>query len=286
MPAHQTQPQSLDIQNSLPPGKVEVIQSAAMSAIPWLLHGFSTRKGGLSTVYGRLEGDLNLGFTETDGRANVVANRDLFLRAVTGDPRFPLVTVRQIHSAIVICVRSADGNDDSRTPQADGMMTIAPGFLLGIQTADCIPVLVADRKRRAVAAFHAGWRGTLQRIVEEGVSRMRLEFGSDPEDLVAAIGPGIGQCCYCVGEEVRDEFSSHFPYAAELFSEVEDREFRKPLLNLVEANRRQLQDAGLTANGIFVTGECTNCRADRHFSYRAERGFTGRMLSVIGIRRG
>ncbi len=290
MPAHQTQPESLDIQNAQLAEKVEVIRCAVMSAIPWLLHGFSTRGGGRSTVYGRSVydrswGDLNLGFTEADQRANVVANRELFLKAVTGDPRFPLVTVRQIHSAIVINVTSADGNDESRTLQADGMMTIEPGTLLGIQTADCIPVLVADRKRRAVAAFHAGWRGTLKRIVEDGVGRMRLEFGSDPEDLVAAIGPGIGHCCYCVGEEVRGEFSSHFLYAAELFCEVDDREGRKPHLNLVEANRRQLLDAGLTANAVSVAGECTNCRADRFFSYRAERGFTGRMLSVIGISR-
>ena len=101
-------------------------------------------------------------------------------------------------------------------------MTDEPGFLLAVQTADCIPVLVADRKRRAVAAFHAGWRGTVKRIVETGVGRMRLAFGSRPEDLVAAIGPGIGVCCYAVGEEVLSEFESQFTYARELFREVYD----------------------------------------------------------------
>jgi hypothetical protein len=186
------------------------------------------------------------------------------------------------------------------------MMTAEPGILLAIQTADCIPVLIADRRRRAVAAFHAGWRGTLKRIVETGVGRMRLEFGSRPEDLVAAIGPGIGQCCYAVGEEVRAEFESQFSYAAELFCDVYNsnpvRE-KYPLLfltarapghsnigpslhlDLVEANRRQLLDAGLKADAISVVGDCTSCRTDRYFSYRAEHGFTGRMFSVIGIRR-
>jgi YfiH family protein len=94
--------------------------------------------------------------------------------------------------------------------KGDGLMTGEPGVLLGIQTADCIPVLLADRKNRAVAAFHAGWRGTLARIVENGVGRMRLEFGSKPEHLIASIGPGIGQCCYAVGEEVQQQFESQF----------------------------------------------------------------------------
>jgi hypothetical protein len=185
-------------------------------------------------------------------------------------------------------------------------MTGEPGFLLGIQTADCIPVLVADRKNRAVAAFHAGWRGTLKRIVENGVGRMRLEFGSRPKDLVAAVGPGIGQCCYSVGEEVRSEFLSQFGYAEELFCDVYDSDpvrEKYPLLfltarapghsnigpslhlDLAEANRRQLLDAGLPPGAISLLGDCTNCRADRYFSHRASHGFTGRMLSVIGMRR-
>ena len=190
--------------------------------------------------------------------------------------------------------------------KGDGLMTDEPGVLLGIQTADCIPVLVADRKNRAVAAFHAGWRGTLARIVENGVGRMRLEFGSKPEDLIASIGPGIGQCCYAVGEEVREQFESQFIYAAELFREVYDSDPVKekyPMLfltarapghsdigpgmhlDLAEANRRQLLAAGLKKGAIFLTGQCTGCHTDRFFSHRIERGFTGRMMSVIGIAR-
>jgi YfiH family protein len=232
-----------------------------------------------------------MGFTEADYSGNVIANRELFLKAVTGDASFPLATVRQIHSAIVKHLAAGESGTDSGVCQADGLMTTEPGILLGIQTADCIPVLVADSRRRAVAAFHAGWRGTLKRIVEEGVGRMRGEFGSKPEHMAGAIGPGIGRCCYRVGEELRNEFTSRFTYAADLFSTTclpaagEENPDSGLHLDLVEANRRQLLDAGLAASAISVAGECTSCRTDRYFSYRAERGRTGRMLSVIGISR-
>jgi YfiH family protein len=184
-------------------------------------------------------------------------------------------------------------------------MTAEPGLLLAIQTADCIPVLVADRKGRAVAAFHAGWRGTVKRIVESGVGRMRLEFGSRPENLVAAIGPGIGACCYAVGEEVLSAFESQFSYARELFHDVYDSDAVRakypmlfltqrapghspigpsPHLDLMEANRRQLLDAGIKPRAIKVVGGCTSCQPELFFSHRAARGHAGRMMSVIGIR--
>ena len=185
------------------------------------------------------------------------------------------------------------------------MITGEAGLLLGIQTADCIPVVVADRKRRAVGAFHAGWRGTVKRIAEIGVGRMRLEFGSRPEDLVAAIGPGVGACCYAVGEEVLSEFESQFQYARELFREVYSTDpvrAKYPMLfltqrapghspigpslhlDLVEANRRQLLDAGLKPRAIQVVGGCTSCEMELFFSHRASRGHAGRMMAVIGIR--
>jgi purine-nucleoside/S-methyl-5'-thioadenosine phosphorylase / adenosine deaminase len=282
------------------------VRVPAWSELPWLTHGFSTRTGGKTAIYkaGQGAAELNLGFTASDPKETVLANRHLFVTAVTQKTAAPLVTLKQIHSSIVQVVGKADAGDEA-THKGDGMMTNEPGILLGIQTADCIPVLIADRKKRAVAAFHAGWRGTLKRIVENGVGRMRLEFGSQPNDMVAAIGPGIGACCYAVGEEVRMEFESQFSYAPELFSEVYDSNPVKekyPLLfltarapghsnlgpvlhlDLVEANRRQLLDAGLKASNIFVQDDCTSCRTDRYFSHRAEHGFTGRSLSVIGIR--
>lgn len=285
---------------------MEIIQPALLSEFDWLISGFSTRGGGKSTAYhpGRPEGELNLGFTATDSRENVLQNRRRFLNAVADDPAFPLVTLRQIHSSLIHRVGSRDAGEEAFR-KGDGMLANKRGLLLAIQTADCIPVLIADRKRRAVAAFHAGWRGTLKRIVETGVGRMRLEFGSKPKDLAAAIGPGIGQCCYAVGEEVRSEFLSQFEYAEDLFCDVYDSDPVKekyPLLfltarapghsnigpslhlDLAEANRRQLLDAGVDPAAISVLHDCTSCRSDHYFSYRAEHGFTGRMLSVIGIR--
>ena len=286
-------------------GRLEVLRSAVLEEIPWLVSGFSTRTGGKSIVYspGQTAGELNLGFTPADERKNVLANRRAFFKRVTGDPGFPVVLLRQIHSSLIRTATRADAGEVARYC-GDGMMTAETGILLAIQTADCIPVLIADRKLRVVAAFHAGWRGTLKRIVENGVGRMQLEFGCKPKNLVAAIGPGIGQCCYAVGEEVRSEFTSQFAYADALFRDVYDSDPVKekyPLLfltarapghsnigpslhlDLVEANRRQLLDAGLKPAAITVSGQCTSCQSNRFFSYRADHGFTGRMLSVIGI---
>ncbi len=288
------------------PNGVEWLSVPEWEKIPWLWHGFSTRRVGLSRAYCGEEapGELNLGFTEADDRETVTRNRQILAEAITGDPSTPLITLRQIHSSVL---RVATGGDVARKRpwKADGLMTNEPGLMLGIQTADCIPVLVADRKRRAVAAFHAGWRGTVKRIVETGIGRMRLEFSSRPEDLVAAIGPGIGPCCYAVGEEVLSDFESQFAYARELFCEVYDTDpvrAKYPMmfltqrapghssigpglhLNLMEANRRQLLAAGLKPRAIKMVGGCTCCQPALFFSHRASRGHAGRMLSVIGIR--
>jgi YfiH family protein len=285
---------------------VHLLAAPGWEKFRWLWHGFSTRKGGLSRCYGPEDapGELNLGFTADDSREAVIGNRRLLAEAITGDAGTPLVVLRQIHSSLI---HVATGKDAARERpwKADGLMTGEPGLLIGVQTADCIPVLVADRKRRAVAAFHAGWRGTEKRIVEGGVGRMRLEFGSRPEDLIAAIGPGIGACCYAVGEEVLSEFESQFAYSRELFREVHDTDpvrTRYPMLfltqrapghsnigpslhlDLVEANRRQLLDAGLAPKAVKVVGGCTSCQPDLFFSHRASRGHAGRMMSVIGVR--
>jgi YfiH family protein len=278
----------------------------AWQKISWLWHGFSTRKGGLSHAFAAEDspGELNLGFSVGGDREAVTRNRALLAEAISGDAATPLFTARQIHSNVLI-IASAGREKLDRQCSGDGLLTNRPGLLLGVMTADCIPVLVADRKRRAVAAFHAGWRGTVKRIVESGIGRMRLEFGSQPEDLIAAIGPGIGPCCYAVGEEVLSSFESQFAYAWDLVREVYDSDpvrTRYPMLfltqrapghssigpslhlDLIEANRRQLLAAGLKASAIHVVGGCTACQPDLFFSHRASQGHTGRMLAVIGIR--
>ena len=290
--------------------KLNILRGSQLSEFSWLVHGFSTRLGGFSRICGG--NALNLGFTKDDSKALVERNRTKFLRALAASTDganqrradaklWPLVTLRQVHSDIIRLVEKAG------EPQlvGDGMITNAPGLLLGIQTADCLPVMLVDPKQRAVGVFHAGWRGTVKRIVEKGVGEMQRCFGTRSGDLKAAIGPGIHGCCYEVGDEVREKFESQFAYAERLFREVEESDPvrekypmlfltarapghsilpKKIFLDLVEANRQQLLAAGVPEKNIEASPFCTNCRTDLLFSYRAEKGRTGRMMGVVGIR--
>ena len=267
-----------------------MIQIPAWRAYSWLRHGFSERGGGASLVYGASsveDGDLNLGLTRADDPDLVRRNRATVVRALAGDAPMHLVTARQVHGTHIDLIRAGDSRPletaDGRTAlEADGLMTDAPDLLLGIQAADCVPVLAADTRLRVVAAFHAGWRGTVGGIVEQGVARMRAEFGSAPEDLTAAIGPAIGVCCYTVGEEVETRFRNAFPSASQLF----EQRAHSTHLNLAEANRRQLLASGLDSERIFLTHQCTACAQldgrRRFFSHRAEHGHTGRAMGLIG----
>ncbi len=284
------------------PDKLQLLHSAKLAKIPWLVHAFSTRTGGVSRVYGGK--GLNLGFTSHDSRKAVEQNRALFLKKLgvtTGRKAWPLVTLRQIHSDLIHYVE----NVPTKLLAGDGLITDTTGLLVAVQAADCMPIIVVDKKRRAVGVFHAGWRSTVKRIVEKGVGEMRKHFGSDPQNLVAAIGPGVRSCCYKVGEEVRTTFKAQFAYGGSLFHEVKDSDpvrekypllfltARAPghselpvslFLDLAEANRRQLLDAGLSAKSIDTSFPCTACHPELLFSYRAEKGITGRLLGVAGIR--
>lgn len=278
-----------------------VLRASSLQRFGWLVHGFSTRSGGVTTCYqGR---GLNLGYTKEDSRDCVRENRRRFLialGAVTGDKPWPLITSRQIHSDVIHVI----DRPEPGPLVGDGLITSLPGVAIAIQTADCFPVLLVDAKNRVVGAFHAGWRGTVKRIVEKGAGIMRHKFGSRPQDIHAAIGPGIQKCCYEVGEELKNEFESQFAYARELFREVRKpdpvRE-KYPLLflngrppghgdpgiklhlDLRQANRRQLLEAGIPEKQITALPECTACDPLTFFSHRAERGRTGRMMAVAGI---
>ncbi|HEX4578064.1 MAG TPA: peptidoglycan editing factor PgeF [Edaphobacter sp.] len=284
----------MDIQNEevSTDNGLEVLQVEAWKQHEWLQHGFSTRFGGVSQVYGGTT--LNLGWTKEDDPSSVAQNRKRFVSTVCGeDSGSVLVGVRQVHSGIVRTIRKEDvaieGSLQTAKGKAvlegDGLITDVPGVLLGVGTADCVPVLVVDVVKRVVGAFHAGWRGTVARIVERGVAMMQQEYGSQAVDLIAAVGPSIGPCCYTVGQEVWSEFRRQFGYANELFSQASTGEIR---LNLWDANRRQLLDAGIAEARIAVMGECTACArsqsgALRYFSHRAEHGIAGRMLNVVGV---
>lgn len=247
---------------------------------------------------------LNLGFTKDDQRERVEANRKLFLSAAGAAIRnkpWPLVTVRQVHSDVIHVVRSTKPGP----LVGDGMITNVPGLVLGILVADCFPVLLADSRNKAVGAFHCGWRPTVKRSVEKGLGIMRYEFGTRPQDVYAAIGPGIQSCCYEVGEELKENFESQFAYAADLFHTVQESDpvrEKYPLLfmnarapghgdpciklhlDLREANRRQLLALGVPEKNISALPNCTACDRRRFFSHRAEKGVTGRMMAVIGIK--
>ncbi|HUO31543.1 MAG TPA: peptidoglycan editing factor PgeF [Bryobacteraceae bacterium] len=178
------------------------------------------------------------------------------------DPR--LATLHQIHSDI--CV--AAGGRTGLLGEGDALLENTPGRLVAVKTADCIPILLVDEDCRAVAAVHAGWRGTVSGIAGQAVRHMRAAFGSRPEHLHAAIGPGIGKCCYEVGPEVAVQFG----------------ETGRANIDLAAANRRQLEAAGIPAAQIYVAGLCTQCGAADFHSYRRDQEHSGRMLSFVGVK--
>jgi hypothetical protein len=286
-----------------------LLQAPALAELPWLVHGFSTRQGGVSRLSPSSPSqDLNLGKVSWDNPRNVVENRRRLLSVLSPD-RMKLVVQNQIHSDLirVIDADSWASSDSSQPLTGDGLITARPARLLSILAADCIPILLVDVKQRVVAALHCGWRGTLRRIAAKGVGRMRMLFGSRPQDLRAAIGPGIRSCCYKVGSEVEEAFSGQFPYWRDVV--VSRTEPRSPLekkypriflprpttlermdatvlyLDLVTANLRQLQEAGIAERNIWSGAPCTSCHPQIFFSHRRDAGRTGRMMGVIGIRK-
>ncbi|HEY6268251.1 MAG TPA: peptidoglycan editing factor PgeF [Candidatus Acidoferrum sp.] len=274
---------------------LQIIQAPSLAKLPWLIHGFSTKPGGVSTQDGQKV--LNLGFTEWDTKENVLENRRRFQSAL-GATDLKLVSLKQIHSDVIHLFNTAP----TEPCQGDASVTNRSGLLLGVQTADCVPILLVDPKNRAIAAIHAGWRGTLARIVVKAIGQMQMQFKTNPSDLLAAIGPSIGGCCYEVGTEVATQFLSQFAEAPEWFDEFRTGDEPNPvqwlnmmppghqpppknvLLDLRKANRAQLLGAGLRASNILVSDFCTACRRGLLFSYRKEAAQSGRLLSVIGIR--
>src|SRR6516162_5721676 len=241
--------------------QITFLRSEAFDRIPRLVHAFSTRRGERN--------DLSLG---PAGSPNpmIQMNRVRFVAAI-GAPGWPIMKLKQVHSGIV-----ADIDDTSAASEAvegDAAITQLPGVMLGVQTADCVPILIADREARVVAAVHAGWRGTAACIAEATVGRLREKFDIDPTSLIAAVGPHIGACCYEVGEDVAVQID-HPPAIVRMPDSA------KPHIDLASANVAQLSRAGIPAQQIETSSLCTKCREDLFHSYRRDGKRMGHMLSV------
>lgn len=242
------------------------------------VNGFSTRLGGVSPLP---ENALSLAGFDDDSAENIHENRRRFLSLFDGD--WQLASCWQIHSADVRAVSTEDEvkNDIEK---CDGIISQMPGVLAGVKTADCVPVLIGDPQTGAFAAVHAGWRGTSSSIVKTAVEKMRAGFGSQAEDLIAAIGPAALGCCYEVGSEVIAMFRENFPEADELLTPTSEGH---ALIDLHKANKLQLIAAGVPPENIYLAPLCTMDRADLFFSHRRENKAgrkTGRLMSVIGRR--
>jgi YfiH family protein len=241
-----------------------LFQFRNLSDVPGVVHAVSSRAGGVSS--GRCA-SLNVSHTVGDDEANVEENLQRLAGAL-GTERTRFFSPYQVHGRAVTVV---DPETEPR-PRCDVLITRSPERALLLRYADCTPVLLADPKAGAVAAVHAGWRGSAVRAASAAVEALGEVFGSRPQDIVAGIGPAIGPCCYQVGQDVVDAFADR----PELFSEGR--------LDLWAANRQALIEAGVPSEQIEVAGICTQCESERFFSHRANGGQpAGRFAAVIRL---
>jgi YfiH family protein len=241
-------------------------------------NAFSTRGGGVSLFP---DNSMNLAGFDQDSAENIRENRRRFLSLLEGS--WTLAACWQVHGSDVRVVRGAEDAQSERE-HCDALTTREPGVLLGVKTADCVPVLLGDARTGACAAVHAGWRGTLAGVVKHALAAMRGEFGTDSRDVRAAIGPAALSCCYEVGADVIESFRAKFPNADSLFTPTREGH---ALVDLHRANSEQLVESGVARERIHALPLCTICRPELFFSYRRDRklyGRSGRLLSVIGLR--
>ena len=243
---------------------------------------FTTRHGGFSEPP---YDTLNLAYHVGDDIDIVRKNRQLVCDAL-GIELADLVSADQVHGDVVKEVVAADMGQgaldyDTAIPATDAIMTNVRGIPLATFYADCVPVFLMDPIKQVIALAHAGWKGTVLHIGQKTVQRMNALYGCDPADMIAAIAPSIGPCCFEVDSEVLDKFKAAFSYWRELAEESGKNKWQ---VNLWEANRRQLIEAGLQSEKIVVAKVCTNCQSDLLFSYRAGKGQTGRMGALLMLK--
>ncbi len=246
-----------------------------------VIHGFSCRLGGVSKApYAALDMGLHVG----DVLENVLANRKLFLSYlhIKSDH---IVAAEQVHGNRVARVGQAEMGAgaldyESACKATDALITDVPGVPLFMCFADCVPLIFYDKEKHAVGLAHAGWKGTIASVAKETVQAMTEEFQTNPSDLLVGIGPSIGPCCFSVGDEVADAFRSYYGQEADRILQEKDG---KAHINLWEANRLQLEQAGIRSGNILSSDTCTSCQHAWYYSYRADGGTTGRMGAVIAL---
>ncbi len=243
--------------------------------------GVTSRLGGVSSSP---YASLNLGYFTGDSDKNVAENRQRMCRALNLI-NTKMIAADQIHSNRVSIVSDKGVNGGWEDPRravrmSDAVITSLRNLTLIITSADCVPILIYDQKKEVIAAVHAGWKGTGLEITKKTIGQMIQNFKTNPEDCQIALGPSIGICCYTVDIKVIDFFRSRFSYWREIFN-LEKNTLGK--LNLAEANRRQLMEAGVPDKNIANAGICTSCSSDLFFSYRKENGNTGRQMSFITL---
>lgn len=245
-------------------------------------HGISTKHGGCSLGQ---YASLNLGLHVEDEAEKVIANRRIFCEALGMDSE-KTTTCQQVHGSNVAVITEKQAGagflDFSQSiPDTDALITNVPGVPLMLFFADCTPILLADPVHKAVGLAHGGWKGTFGSIVAKAVEAMQDNYGSRPEDILAAIGPSIGSCCYQIGDDLAEKFRAKFPeFQAEILSCPEGNIH----LDLQRTNTLQLLQAGLKPEHIENAHVCTCCHSEQFFSYRADKGKTGRIAAIISVK--
>lgn len=254
----------------------------ALSELNFVNHAFSTRTGGVSTNEFK---SMNLNFKRGDNPENVTENYKIFCKAAGFDYN-SLVSSSQDHNVFVRCVTEKDCGigiyREHDIQSVDALVTDDPNVTLVTHYADCTPIYFADPEKRVIALAHAGWRGTVAKIGESVVDTMQEQYGCDPTDIIAVIGPSIGFCCYEVDTPVYEQFASLTELKPAYFTK--NLGHGKYLIDLKETNRRMLLDAGLLSINITISDVCTKCNSGLLYSHRASGGKRGGLIAMMSIK--
>ncbi len=266
--------------------EVPLITFPVLSQFPFLRHGFSTRIGGVSEG---MFSSMNLGRGNgpiKDEKEKVLENFRRISKSI-GVDLHSMVISKQVHKTNIRVVTEEDRGKGLVVPrdydEIDGLITNKPGVTLVTQYADCVPLYFVDDKKKAIGLTHSGWRGTVAGIGRCTVRELQRQYGSEPEDIIAVIGPSICKNCFEIGAEVAEEFEKAFPKAYELKILEKIGNSDKFLCDLWEANRQVLIDAGLREENIHISNVCTCCNDDILFSHRKSAGKRGSLAAFLAI---